>query len=52
MHIANEQKTKQQLKDTGFKILFYWRENEIVSSNLNDQDNVYNYAPMFAICKK
>jgi len=52
MHISDENIVKQDLKKIWFKLLFYGRENEIVLENLNDQDNVYNYPPMFAVCKK
>lgn len=51
MHITNEKNLIKQLKASGFNIIFAKRENEI-STDVHDQDNVYNYPPMIFICQK
>ncbi|MDD4332587.1 MAG: methyltransferase domain-containing protein [Patescibacteria group bacterium] len=52
MHIANAKNLKKQIEMAGFKIIFSGRENKITTENLHDRDNVYDFAPMFYVCKK
>lgn len=52
MHIANAKTLEKQIKSAGFKIIFSERENKITTENLHNRDNVYNFAPMFYVCKK
>lgn len=52
MHIANKKNIIGQLKKSGFNLVFAKRENEITKSDVHDQDNVYNHAPMFFVCQK
>jgi len=52
MHIPNTGTIKKQIKTAGFSIIFSGRENKITTKDVHDNDNVYNFAPMFYVCKK
>lgn len=52
IHIPEVNIIKEQIIKAGFKPVFIAREDEIVKTNLHNNDNVYNYSPMFYVCKK
>jgi len=52
MNIANKKTIIKQLKQAGFNIIFAKREDKISNYDMHDQDNVYNYPPVFFVCQK
>lgn len=52
MHIPSANNVIKQIKAAGFDIIFAGREDKITIEDTHDKDNVYNFAPMFYVCKK
>lgn len=52
MHIGSKKKNIKNIQQTGFNLIFAKRENEISDHDIHDQDNVYNYPPVFYVCQK
>lgn len=52
IHIPNVLDVRKQIIKAGFELVLMQRENEIVEKDLHDNDNVFNHAPMFYVCKK
>jgi hypothetical protein len=43
---------QQKIIEAGFELIFMEQEDKIEIGDLHDKDNVYNWAPMFYVCKK
>lgn len=52
IHIPNVERVKNSVQKAGFELAIAKRENDIVSRNLHDKDNVQNTLPMFYVCRK
>lgn len=52
IHIPEVNTVKEQIIKAGFKPVFIAREDEIVKTNLHNNDNVHNHSPMFYVCRK
>ncbi|MBI4837223.1 MAG: class I SAM-dependent methyltransferase [Candidatus Portnoybacteria bacterium] len=52
IHIPDVNKVKKQIAEAGFELIFMEREDKIETEDLHDKDNVYNWTPMFYVCKK
>lgn len=52
IHIPDINKVKKQIAEAGFELIFAEREDKIETGDLHNKDNVYNWKPMFYVCKK
>ncbi len=52
IHIPDVNKVKQQIIEAGFELIFMEREDKIEIGDLHNKDNVYNWTPMFYVCRK